>query len=146
MLTLLVSLVLSSPAFSAGQAIPQVYTCDGRDVSPPLRWTVPPKGTSSFALALVDPEAPGAPFTHWLALIVVLVIAALVLVVVARSLRIIPQARSGIVERLGRFNKALDPGMHVLIPFLDRLRRPLVDLREQVVTFEPQPVITQDNV
>jgi regulator of protease activity HflC (stomatin/prohibitin superfamily) len=80
------------------------------------------------------------------ALIVALVIAALVLVVVARAVRIIPQARSGIVERLGRYSKSLDPGMHVLMPFIDRLRRPLVDLREQVVTFEPQPVITQDNV
>ncbi len=79
-------------------------------------------------------------------LIVALVIAALVLVVVARAVRIIPQARAGIVERLGRYSRTLDPGLHVLIPFLDRLRRPLVDLREQVVTFEPQPVITQDNV
>ena len=80
------------------------------------------------------------------ALIVALVIAALVLVVVARSVRIISQARAGIVERLGRFSRTLEPGMHVLLPFVDRLRRPLVDLREQVVTFEPQPVITQDNV
>jgi regulator of protease activity HflC (stomatin/prohibitin superfamily) len=80
------------------------------------------------------------------ALIVALVIAALVLVVVARAVRIIPQARAGIVERLGRYSRTLDPGLHVLAPFVDRLRRPLVDLREQVVTFEPQPVITQDNV
>jgi regulator of protease activity HflC (stomatin/prohibitin superfamily) len=80
------------------------------------------------------------------ALIVALVIAGLVLVVVARAVRIIPQARAGIVERLGRYSRTLDPGLHVLIPFLDRLRRPLVDLREQVVVFEPQPVITQDNV
>jgi regulator of protease activity HflC (stomatin/prohibitin superfamily) len=80
------------------------------------------------------------------ALIVALVIAALVLVVVARAVRIIPQARAGIVERLGRYSRTLDPGLHVMAPFIDRLRRPLVDLREQVVTFEPQPVITQDNV
>jgi regulator of protease activity HflC (stomatin/prohibitin superfamily) len=80
------------------------------------------------------------------ALIVALVIAFLVLVIVARAVRIIPQARAGIVERLGRYSRTLEPGLHVLIPFLDRLRRPLVDLREQVVTFEPQPVITQDNV
>jgi regulator of protease activity HflC (stomatin/prohibitin superfamily) len=79
-------------------------------------------------------------------LIVALVLAALVLVVVARSVRIIPQARAGIVQRLGRFSRTLDPGLHVLVPFMDSLRRPLVDLREQVVTFEPQPVITQDNV
>jgi regulator of protease activity HflC (stomatin/prohibitin superfamily) len=79
-------------------------------------------------------------------LIVALVIGFLVLVVVARSVRIIPQARAGIVERLGRYSRTLEPGLHVLVPFVDRLRRPLVDLREQVVTFEPQPVITQDNV
>ncbi|MEA2444210.1 MAG: hypothetical protein QOJ12_1502 [Thermoleophilales bacterium] len=79
-------------------------------------------------------------------LIVALVLAALVLVVVARAVRIIPQARAGIVQRLGRFSRTLEPGLHVLVPFVDSLRRPLVDLREQVVTFEPQPVITQDNV
>ena len=62
------------------------------------------------------------------ALIVALVIAALVLVVVARSVRIISQARAGIVERLGRFSRTLEPGMHVLLPFVDRLRRPLVGL------------------
>lgn len=76
------------------------------------------------------------------ALIVALVIAFLVLIVVGRAVRIIPQARAGIVERLGRYSRTLDPGLHVLIPFLDRLRRPLVDLREQVVTFEPQPVMS----
>ncbi len=80
------------------------------------------------------------------ALIVIGIAVVLVLIVVARSVRIIPQARAGIVERLGRYARTLDPGLHVLLPFVDRLRKPLVDLREQVVTFEPQPVITQDNV
>ena len=80
------------------------------------------------------------------ALIVVAVVLFLVLVVVGRAVRIIPQARAGIVERLGRYSRTLDPGLHVLFPFLDKLRKPLVDLREQVVTFEPQPVITEDNV
>ena len=79
-------------------------------------------------------------------LIVALAALFLVLIVVGRAVRIIPQARAGIVERLGRFSKTLDPGLHLLLPFVDRLRRPLVDLREQVVTFEPQPVITKDNV
>ena len=51
-----------------------------------------------------------------------------------------------LVERLGRYSRTLDPGLHFVFPFVDRLRRPLVDLREQVVTFPPQPVITQDNV
>jgi regulator of protease activity HflC (stomatin/prohibitin superfamily) len=80
------------------------------------------------------------------ALIVAVVILIFVLVVLTRAVRIVPQARAGIVERLGRYNRTLEPGLHFLIPFMDKLRRPLVDMREQVVTFQPQPVITQDNV
>src|SRR3954453_2606602 len=68
-----------------------------------------------------------------------------VLIAVARTVRIVPQASTGIVERLGRYNRTLDPGLHFLVPFIDKLR-PLVDMREQVVAFPPQPVITQDNV
>ncbi len=67
------------------------------------------------------------------------------LVVVARSIRIIPQATAGVVERLGRYHKTLNPGLNLLIPFIDRLR-PLIDMREQVVSFPPQPVITEDNL
>jgi tRNA (guanine37-N1)-methyltransferase len=63
----------------------------------------------------------------------------------ARTVRIVPQARAGIVERLGRYQRTLNPGMTVLMPFVDRLK-PLIDLREQVVSFPPQPVITQDNL
>ncbi len=77
--------------------------------------------------------------------IVLIVIAVFVLIMMARTIRIIPQARAGIVERLGRYNRTLDPGLTVVIPFVDRLR-PLVDLREQVVSFAPQPVITEDNL
>jgi regulator of protease activity HflC (stomatin/prohibitin superfamily) len=73
------------------------------------------------------------------------VLVLLILIVVARSVRIIPQARVGVVERLGRYSKALDPGLHVLVPFVERLKG-LVDMREQVVPFPPAPVITQDNV
>jgi regulator of protease activity HflC (stomatin/prohibitin superfamily) len=80
------------------------------------------------------------------ALIVAIVVLIFVLVVLTRAVRIVPQARSGIVERLGRYNRTLEPGLHFLVPFMDKLRRPLVDMREQVVTFQPQPVITQDNV
>ena len=69
----------------------------------------------------------------------------IVLIALARTVRIVPQASAGIVERLGRYQRTLDPGLHFLVPFLDRLR-PLVDMREQVVAFPPQPVITQDNV
>jgi regulator of protease activity HflC (stomatin/prohibitin superfamily) len=78
-------------------------------------------------------------------LIVVGVIAFLVVIVLFRSVRIIPQARAGLVERLGRYHRTLDAGLALIIPFVDRLR-PLVDLREQVVSFPPQPVITEDNL
>jgi len=77
--------------------------------------------------------------------IVVIAIVIFVIVVIARSIRIIPQAYAGIVERLGRYHKTLTPGLNLLVPFIDRLR-PLVDMREQVVSFPPQPVITEDNL
>nr|WP_241895679.1 SPFH domain-containing protein [Jatrophihabitans sp. GAS493] len=62
-----------------------------------------------------------------------------------RSVRIVPQARGAVVERLGRYIRTQGPGVAVLIPFVDRMR-PLIDLREQVVSFPPQPVITSDNL
>jgi regulator of protease activity HflC (stomatin/prohibitin superfamily) len=71
--------------------------------------------------------------------------ALLIFVALVRSVRIVPQARAGIVERLGRFQKSLNPGLAIVVPFVDRVL-PLVDLREQVVSFPPQPVITQDNL
>lgn len=61
------------------------------------------------------------------------------------SIRIVPQARAGIVERLGKYHKTLEPGLNLIVPGIDRLR-PLVDLREKVVSFPPQPVITEDNL
>ena len=79
------------------------------------------------------------------ALIVLLVVALFVLIVLARTIRIIPQARAGVVERLGRYSRTLDAGLTIVVPFVDRLR-PLIDLREQVVSFRPQPVITEDNL
>jgi regulator of protease activity HflC (stomatin/prohibitin superfamily) len=79
------------------------------------------------------------------ALIVILVVAVLVLVTLARTIRIVPQARAGVIERLGRYNRTLTPGLAIVVPFIDRLR-PLIDLREQVVSFQPQPVITEDNL
>jgi len=78
-------------------------------------------------------------------LIVVVIVAVLVLAVLARTVRIVPQARAGIVERLGRYHRTLSPGLALVVPFVDRLR-PLLDLREQVVSFPPQPVITEDNL
>jgi regulator of protease activity HflC (stomatin/prohibitin superfamily) len=78
-------------------------------------------------------------------LIVVLIVAIIVLLVVARTVRIVPQARARVVERLGRYHRTLTPGLSLIVPFIDRLR-PLIDLREQVVSFPPQPVITEDNL
>src|SRR5436309_4439416 len=78
-------------------------------------------------------------------LIVLLVVAALVLLTLARTIRIIPQARAGVVERLGRYSRTLTPGLTIVVPFIDR-GKPLLDLREQAVTFDPQPVITEDNL
>ncbi len=78
-------------------------------------------------------------------LIVALVVIALVVVILVRSIRIIPQARAGVVERLGSYSRTLLPGPHVLIPFVDRVRA-MIDMREQVVSFPPQPVITADNL
>lgn len=66
-------------------------------------------------------------------------------VVLARSIRIVPQASAGIVERLGRYHRTLGAGLTIIIPFVDRLR-PLIDMRERVVSFPPQPVITEDNL
>src|SRR5947209_11443804 len=79
------------------------------------------------------------------ALIVIAVVALFVLVVLARTVRIVPQARAGVIERLGRYSRTLTPGLAIVVPFIDRLR-PLIDLREQVVSFQPQPVITEDNL
>jgi regulator of protease activity HflC (stomatin/prohibitin superfamily) len=78
-------------------------------------------------------------------LIALIVVAVFVLLVVGRTVRIVPQARAGIVERFGRYSKTLKPGLNIVVPFVDRLR-PLLDLREQVISFPPQPVITEDNL
>src|SRR6202166_2148621 len=79
------------------------------------------------------------------ALIVIAVVAVLVLIVLARTIRIVPQARAGVIERLGRYSRTLSPGLALVVPFVDGLR-PLIALREQVVSFPPQPVITEDNL
>jgi regulator of protease activity HflC (stomatin/prohibitin superfamily) len=77
--------------------------------------------------------------------IIVGVVAVIVLAVLARTVRIIPQARAAVVERLGRYSRTLSPGLALVVPFIDRIR-PMIDLREQVVSFPPQPVITEDNL
>src|SRR5437763_10696392 len=68
-----------------------------------------------------------------------------VLVMLARTVRIIPQARAGIVERFGKYKATLPAGLNVVVPFIDKVRY-MIDLREQVVSFPPQPVITEDNL
>jgi regulator of protease activity HflC (stomatin/prohibitin superfamily) len=77
--------------------------------------------------------------------VVGLLLAILVLIVLSRTIKIVRQAHSGIVERLGRYQRTLNPGLSIIIPFVDRMR-PLIDMREQVVSFPPQPVITEDNL
>ena len=79
------------------------------------------------------------------ALVVLLVLVALVVIIIARSVRIVPQARAGLIERLGKYQRTQGPGLTLLVPFVDRLL-PMLDMREQVVSFPPQPVITEDNL
>jgi regulator of protease activity HflC (stomatin/prohibitin superfamily) len=74
-----------------------------------------------------------------------IVIAVFAVLLASRGVRIVPQARAGVVERFGRYQRTLLPGLGLVVPFIDRVR-PLIDLREQVVTFKPAGVITGDNV
>ena len=78
-------------------------------------------------------------------LLIGVIVAVLLILVVVRSVRVIPQARARNVERLGRYRKTLQPGMNFIIPFVNRVKKE-IDLREQVVSFKSQPVITEDNL
>ena len=78
-------------------------------------------------------------------LIAALLVALFTVVTVVRTVRIVPQARARNVERLGRYQRTLTPGLNFVIPYVDRVY-PRIDLREQVVSFSPQPVITEDNL
>jgi len=78
-------------------------------------------------------------------LIALIAVAILVMVVIARAVRVVPQARAGIVERLGRYHRTLSPGLTLVIPVVDRVL-PYIDLRDQVISFPPQAVITEDNI
>ena len=77
--------------------------------------------------------------------IVLLLLVAFALIVLFRTVRIVPQQTALIIERLGRYARTLEGGIHFLVPFVDKVRAN-VDLREQVVSFPPQPVITTDNL
>src|SRR4028118_1289797 len=86
------------------------------------------------------PEDAVAP-----ALIALIVVVALFVIVAAKAVTIVPQAQAKVVERLGRYSRTLSPGLSFLVPFVDRVRA-TIDLREQVISFPPQPVITSDNL
>ena len=77
--------------------------------------------------------------------VVVIVLVVFVLAVIIANIKIVPQAHSFVVERLGAFHASWGTGLHVKIPFLDRIAKK-VSLKEQVIDFPPQPVITKDNV
>ncbi|GAB3810043.1 SPFH domain-containing protein [Micromonospora zhanjiangensis] len=72
-------------------------------------------------------------------------VALIVAITLIRAVRIVPQQRQDVVERLGRYKRTLNPGLNLLVPFVDAVRTK-VDMREQVVSFPPQPVITSDNL
>jgi regulator of protease activity HflC (stomatin/prohibitin superfamily) len=78
-------------------------------------------------------------------LIVLALLVIFVIVVLAKTVRIVPQARAGIVERFGKYKATMPAGLNVVVPFVDKVRY-MIDLREQVVSFPPQPVITEDNL
>jgi regulator of protease activity HflC (stomatin/prohibitin superfamily) len=80
-----------------------------------------------------------------LAAIVVLILVVFVIIVVFKSVALIPQAEAAVIERLGSYKKTVSGGVTLLLPFIDRIRA-RVDLRERVVSFPPQPVITEDNL
>lgn len=77
--------------------------------------------------------------------IILAVVIVVVGIILARSIRIVPQARTGVIERLGKYQRTQGAGLTLMIPFIDRML-PLMDMREQVVSFPPQPVITEDNL
>ena len=79
------------------------------------------------------------------ALIVLGLLVVFAVIVIVRTVKIVPQQVSLIIERLGKFSRTLEGGLHFLVPFVDKVRAN-VDLREQVVSFPPQPVITSDNL
>ncbi|HEY7487716.1 MAG TPA: SPFH domain-containing protein [Streptosporangiaceae bacterium] len=78
-------------------------------------------------------------------LIIFLIVIAAGAYVVYRSVRIVPQATTDIVERFGRYHRTLTPGLALVVPFVDKIKT-RIDMREQVISFPPQPVITSDNL
>ena len=82
---------------------------------------------------------------EYIGLAVVILLVLLVVVVLAKSVALIPQAEAAVIERLGRYTRTVSGQLTLLLPFIDRIRA-RVDIRERVVSFPPQPVITEDNL
>ena len=78
-------------------------------------------------------------------LVIAALLALFAIAVIAKTIRIVPQARAGVVERFGKYKATLPAGLNIVVPFIDKVRY-MIDLREQVVSFPPQPVITEDNL
>ena len=78
-------------------------------------------------------------------LVLIVIVALIIVSVIAFAIRIVPQSKAYVVERIGAYNRTCGVGLHILVPFLDRVANK-VSLKEQVVDFAPQPVITKDNV
>ncbi|MDN5571609.1 MAG: SPFH/Band 7/PHB domain protein, partial [Propionibacteriaceae bacterium] len=77
--------------------------------------------------------------------LLLIVLAVVAVVGVALSIRVVQQMQVGIVQRLGKFHRTIEPGLHLIVPFIDRVRYTM-DMREAVVPFPPQGVITEDNL
>lgn len=78
-------------------------------------------------------------------LVLLALVAVFVVTMMAKTIKIVPQARAGIVERFGKYKQTLPAGLNIVVPFIDKVRY-LIDLREQVVSFPPSSVITEDNL
>ena len=82
---------------------------------------------------------------EYFGLAILVLLALLVVVVLVKSVALIPQAEAAVIERLGRYTRTVSGQLTLLVPFIDRIRA-RVDIRERVVSFPPQPVITEDNL
>ena len=78
-------------------------------------------------------------------IVLISAIALIVIVIIARNIRIVQQAKAYVIERLGAYSATWGVGLHFKVPFIERIAK-VVSLKEQVVDFPPQPVITKDNV
>ncbi|RPA66234.1 SPFH/Band 7/PHB domain protein [Gordonia oryzae] len=87
----------------------------------------------------------GVRVVEYIGVVVAVLVIVLVAVTLAKSVALIPQAEAAVIERLGRYTRTVSGQLTLLVPFIDRIRA-RVDIRERVVSFPPQPVITEDNL